>query len=285
MNNFNATSTTASSTIAHGLNVGAINQTGSATSTFANGIQLTGGCYLLADGTCAGSGGGTTIGSSVTSGTAGSVLFVDGSGNLGQDNSNFYWDDTNNRLGIGTTTPWANLSIAGTSLGTSPLFTISTSTASATSTAFHITSQGYVGVGTTSPTNQLSISELLYVGGTGTSTIENNLQVNGNLQVGTGTLTLTSAGLQSSSALKLTSGGATFTYPTSLGSANQVLKTDASGNLSWGTAGGASTAELEAIENNLILTAFRMSMLTATTTQQGQDMIIDEHIIYINKDC
>jgi hypothetical protein len=46
--------------------------------------------------TCAGSGGGTTIGSTVTSGTASSILFVDGSGNLGQDNANLYWDDTNN---------------------------------------------------------------------------------------------------------------------------------------------------------------------------------------------
>jgi hypothetical protein len=159
---------------------------------------------------------------------------------------------------LGTTTPWAQYSIAGISAGTAPLFTISTSTASATSTALHITSQGYVGIGTTSPTNQLSISELLYVGGTGTSTIENNLQVSGNLQVGTGSLTLTSSGLESSSALVLSSGGAQFTYPTSVGSANQVLTTDASGTLTWTNAGGGvSSAEMEAVENNVILNAFR----------------------------
>lgn len=45
------------------------------------------------------------IGDSVTSGTVGSVLFVDGSGDLGQDNDNLFWDDSNNRLGIGTKTP------------------------------------------------------------------------------------------------------------------------------------------------------------------------------------
>ena len=56
VDSFNATSTTATSTIAGGLDVLAINQTGSATSTFANGIQLTGGCYLLADGTCSAGG-------------------------------------------------------------------------------------------------------------------------------------------------------------------------------------------------------------------------------------
>lgn len=42
------------------------------------------------------------IGDPVLGGTAGSVLFLDGSANLAQDNANLYWDDTNNRLGIGT---------------------------------------------------------------------------------------------------------------------------------------------------------------------------------------
>ncbi|PIR72190.1 MAG: hypothetical protein COU42_02085, partial [Candidatus Nealsonbacteria bacterium CG10_big_fil_rev_8_21_14_0_10_36_24] len=34
--------------------------------------------------------------------TAGSVVFAGASGILAQDNSNFFWDDTNDRLGIGT---------------------------------------------------------------------------------------------------------------------------------------------------------------------------------------
>lgn len=54
---------------------------------------------------------GISIGDAVTGGTTGSVLFVDGSGNLGQDNANLFWDDTNNRLGIGTTTPTFSLHI------------------------------------------------------------------------------------------------------------------------------------------------------------------------------
>src|SRR3989344_3099849 len=57
---------------------------------------------------------GMTIGSPVTDGTAGSVLFVDGSGNLGQNNSNFYWDNTNVRLGIGTTGPSTKFEVQGT---------------------------------------------------------------------------------------------------------------------------------------------------------------------------
>jgi hypothetical protein len=61
--------------------------------------------------TVPGSSGSLAIGSAVTSGTSGSVLFIDGSGNLGQDNANLFWDDTNNRLGIGTASPAAHLEI------------------------------------------------------------------------------------------------------------------------------------------------------------------------------
>ncbi len=42
---------------------------------------------------------------------SGSVLFAGASGLLSQDNSNFFWDNTNKRLGIGTNTPTAPLEI------------------------------------------------------------------------------------------------------------------------------------------------------------------------------
>lgn len=63
-----------------------------------------------------------------------------------------------NKFGIGTTTPWAKFSVAGVaSLGSAPLFTVSSSTASATSTVFHIDYTGNVGIGTTSPYAKLSV--------------------------------------------------------------------------------------------------------------------------------
>src|SRR3989344_3635013 len=65
---------------------------------------------------------GMTIGSPVTDGTAGSVLFVDGSGNLGQNNANFYWDNTNVRLGIGTTGPSTKFEVQGTASASYGLF-------------------------------------------------------------------------------------------------------------------------------------------------------------------
>jgi len=61
-------------------------------------------------------------------------------------------------VGIGTTTPWAKLSVAALSNNTAPLFTISTSTASATSTAFIIDKNGLVGIGTSSPTTALQVN-------------------------------------------------------------------------------------------------------------------------------
>ena len=60
---------------------------------------------------------GTTVavangGTGNTSFTAGSVPFSNGS-IITQDNSNLFWDDTNNRLGIGTTTPLDELHVVG----------------------------------------------------------------------------------------------------------------------------------------------------------------------------
>jgi len=56
-------------------------------------------------------GGGMAIGGAITSATAGSVLFAGTSGVLQQDNANFFWDDANNRLGIGTATPTKALEV------------------------------------------------------------------------------------------------------------------------------------------------------------------------------
>jgi len=51
--------------------------------------------------------------STLSFGTTGSVLFAGVSGALSQDNANFFWDDSNNRLGIGTSTPTERLNVSG----------------------------------------------------------------------------------------------------------------------------------------------------------------------------
>ena len=45
--------------------------------------------------------------------TQGSVVFAGPSGVYAQDNANFFWNDTTNRLGLGTSTPAATLGVAG----------------------------------------------------------------------------------------------------------------------------------------------------------------------------
>lgn len=81
----------------------------------------------------------SAIGKAITSGTSGSILFVDASSQLGQDNANLFWDDTNNRQGIGTASPSAPLhvikasslfSATGGTITTSGIYTIHTFTTS-----------------------------------------------------------------------------------------------------------------------------------------------------------
>lgn len=55
-----------------------------------------------------------SISGTITGGTTGSVLFVGPSSTFAQDNANFFWDDTNNRLGIGTANPGAALEVKTT---------------------------------------------------------------------------------------------------------------------------------------------------------------------------
>jgi hypothetical protein len=45
--------------------------------------------------------------------TSGSVLFAGAGGVISQDNANLFWDNTNKRLGIGTTTPAYKLDVSG----------------------------------------------------------------------------------------------------------------------------------------------------------------------------
>lgn len=60
-----------------------------------------------------GGGGSPAIGGTITGGTAGSVLFVDPAATIAQDNANLFYDNANNRLGIGTNTPATALHVIG----------------------------------------------------------------------------------------------------------------------------------------------------------------------------
>lgn len=111
----------------------------------------------------AGGGTGTT-----TVFTQGSVVFAGPSGVYAEDNANFFWDDTNNRLGIDTNTPTSSLDVKGS---------ISAGTYGGTNAApaNGMIISGQVGIGTNSPgvNNQFQINPSLGHGGSilGTMTV------------------------------------------------------------------------------------------------------------------
>ncbi len=101
----------------------------------------------------------TSTQTAITGLTAGSIPFIGAGGIVSQNNANLYWDNTNTRLGIGTSTPWAKLSV--TNSGTGPSFIVEDA-ASPDASPFIIDASGNVGIGTTTSVAKLSVQ------GTGT---------------------------------------------------------------------------------------------------------------------
>lgn len=135
-------------------------------------------------------GGGTGTG---TAFTQGSVLFAGALGVYSQDNSEFFWDDTNHRLGIGTAVPSAMLSLSGSITGTpsatggsqffeaGSTFTDSNTAASGTAAGMNFNT---IGINTLAATNT-----------TVTTTQSNNLYIRGAPKAGTNETIVSSAGL------------------------------------------------------------------------------------------
>ncbi len=149
--------------------------TGSATSTFGNGLDLTGGCFSIA-GVCVAGGGGGGSGT-VNSGTQDQIAFYDTTTNAVSGTSTITILQNTN-VGIGTTTPYAQLSVTNT--GPNPSFLVEDS-ASPDTTPFVIDASGNVGIGTASPQNKLHVDGILQVGTQGANksivfpTLDNNV--------------------------------------------------------------------------------------------------------------
>ena len=106
------------------------------------------------------------------------------------DPTSIYFTGSGN-VGIGTTSPYAKLSINNYSSGAStvPLFVVASSTGSgATSTAFIIDSVGNVGIGTTSPEALLHVNGTALFGNNGTQNINTNYNILNNNLITTSTV-------------------------------------------------------------------------------------------------
>jgi hypothetical protein len=95
-------------------------------------------------------------------GSAGQVTFWTGPGDLGGDN-NLFWNNTNKRLGIGTTTPQTSLHVIGnvtanTFLGTINAANVSSGQFGANTGGGNYSFPGNVGIGTTAPGQKLTIA-------------------------------------------------------------------------------------------------------------------------------
>lgn len=226
--------------------------------------------FLRADGTWAAAGG-IAIGQSITSATAGSVLFAGASGVLQQDNANFFWDDTNNRLGIGTTIPSHKLTVTGVSPQVVIRSGASTTTnlqLNADGANFYTTIQGFRDTVGALP---------LY------------LQPSGG-NVGFGTLTDTGEKLQVNGTMKVT-GAATFSSSvTAAGSitGSQFLASNTNGItlsdnavggfLSYGYNSGRTNAAGHNFYNGISTELMRLTsggnLLLGTTTNSGEKLVV-----------
>ncbi len=114
--------------------------------------------------------------------TPGSIIFAGVGGVLNQNNSNFFWDNTNKYFNLGTNTVASTLAIQGT--GATNPFSISSSTGA---TLLNLLPNGNVGIGESAPGSKLSVSGGATIGASYDTTVAptNGLLIEGNVGIGT----------------------------------------------------------------------------------------------------
>jgi hypothetical protein len=210
--------------------------------------------------------------------TAGSVVFAGASGVYSQDNANLFWDNTNDRLGIGTTSPASKLDVSGAIRATGTGATISanaavidyvagtttrlisygpntttagaiqfvglSSNASAGDIRAVIDSSGNVGIGTSSPSDKLQVTG-------GILRVENTLGYGATMLNTSGMgMYMTLADQGNSSAVGTNNGSLIF-YNS--GNTTERMRIDSSGNVGIGTT--APSSKLNVLDGDIEVSA------------------------------
>ena len=194
--------------------------------TFPTLNQNTTGTATNVTGTVAVANGGT---GTATAFTAGSVVFAGASGTYSQDNANLFWDDTNNRLGIGTNSPSFKLNVVS---ATDTTFAVFAGTARAVRIATTATTASIEGV---DQTGVASYQPLQFGGSTLNFSISGStkatLDSNSNFLVGGTAVRATTAGAAHLDLFNGTAPAGTLTNGISLYSSSGDFNfMDASGN-------------------------------------------------------
>lgn len=108
----------------------------------------------------------------LSGGTANKVTYWTSSSAISANNL-FHWDNTNVALGVGSSSPYAKLSVGANTGGSQPMFAVASSTAGgATSTYLWLDAYGNLGLGTTTPGQSalFGVNGGLYAAGAGTFT-------------------------------------------------------------------------------------------------------------------
>ena len=181
----------------------------------------------------------TGIGDTLTSATQGSVLFAGASGVLAQDNTNLFWDDSNNRLGIGTNSPSFDLHVLNSgdldtkveSNGGHSRFIIDSQDTDDSILQFNENNNRRWSIYTDGSDDKLKITRSDVPTASPTSDAI-SIDTSDNVSIPNGTLTIND-----------------YTFPSADGSASQVLQTDGNGALTFATVSGGGATDLDGLSD------------------------------------
>ncbi len=103
--------------------------------------------------------------------TQGSIPFIGASGLVSQDNNNLFWNNADNRLGIGTTNPNYSLAVVGTGSGTNGSLELATYANAGPPSALYLHRSGGTEAAPTAVTNSMPMGGLMTGGYDGTSMV------------------------------------------------------------------------------------------------------------------